>query len=300
MADSGSSRLVSVPRNMFTYWHQGWTNMPPVVEACTHSLRRNHPGWKINALDADSVIDWLQPIPIPDDKWLELPLAHRSDIIRTQLLVRYGGVWADPTVWFAGPIDRWLDDRMGSGLFVFSRPGRDRLISNWFISAQPGNPLLTRLYEELCRFWRENDFQSIGFTQRRSINLLARLLHRNLRLPQLWLTRPMIHLTRHAPYMVYHYLFAWLVRSDPECEAIWKATPRISADVPHRLIRHGLLEPMSSQIECSMNEPEPPLFKLTWKLPGDAISDHSVLGELFRREGLGPLGARLNPPAEPS
>jgi len=277
---------VSHPKYIFSYWHQGWEVIPPIVDVCLKSMSQHHRDWKIHLLDADTATDWLEPIPIPEKKWEKLPLAHRSDVIRTQLLLRNGGVWADPTVWFTGSMDKWLSARMNAGLFLFRRPGRDRLISNWFIAAQPGNPLLARLYDELCRYWRENDFETIGFTRRRGVNIVARILNRNLRLPQIWLSRPLRSLFRHAPYMVYHYLFAKVVRTDPRCAAIWAETPRESADAPHRLLRHGLLQPLTQDIERVMQSTKPPLFKLTWKLGGIEVPDNSVLAELFRRESL--------------
>ena len=249
-------------------------------------MRRHHADWKIHLLDANTASDWLEPIPVPEENWKQLPLAHRSDVIRTQLLLRHGGVWADPTLWFADSIDEWLSKRMDSGLFLFHRPGRDRLISNWFIAAEAGNPLLARFYEELCRYWRENEFETIGFTQRRAVNVLSRVLHRNLLLPQIWFSKPMIGLFHHAPYMVYHYLFARMVRTDQACATVWEATPRESADAPHRLLRRGLMAPLTPEIEQVLQVADPPLFKLTWKLADPRIPDNSLLAELFRWEGL--------------
>mgnify|MGYP005850186527 CR=1 FL=1 len=274
------------PRRIFSYWHQGFGDAPPLVQLCIMSMRRHHPSWEINLLDPKSIEVWLKQIPIPEKKWCRLPIAHRADVIRTQLLLRHGGVWADPTVWFADPIDEWLSVRMDSGFFMFHRPGRDRLISNWFIAAEAGNPLLARFYEELCRYWRENDFETIGFTERRKVNLLSRALHRNLRLPQIWFSKPMIRLFHHAPYMVYHYLFARMVRTDSACAAVWDATPRETADAPHRLLRHGLLARLTPEVKQALQVADPPLFKLTWKLGDARIPDNSVLAELFRREGL--------------
>ena len=50
---------------------------------------------------------------------------------------------------------------MDAGVFMFHRPGRDRAVSNWFIAAEPNQPLLVRLYEALCRYWRENNFRNL-------------------------------------------------------------------------------------------------------------------------------------------
>ena len=285
---------MTLPKSIFTYWHQGWDEIPPLLRVCLNSMQRHHADWKIHLLDGNTVSEWLDPIPISDENWEKLPLAHRSDLIRTQLLLRHGGVWVDPTVWFACPMDEWLNECIDSGLFMFHRPGRDRLISNWFIAAEAGNPLLARFYEELCGYWRENEFETIGFTQRRAVNFVSRVLHRNILLPQIWFSTPMIRLFRHSPYMVYHYLFAKMVRTDPACAAVWDATRRESADAPHQLLRHGLLAPLTSELEQTLRVADPPLFKLTWKLSDSGISKNSLLAELYRREGIElPLEARL-------
>ena len=99
------------PNKIFTYWHQGFDSAPPIIQACRTTFEKCNPDFELHFLDARSVREWLEPIPIPDDKWNRLSLAHRSDVIRTQLLVRYGGVWADPTVFFTRPLNDWLPGR---------------------------------------------------------------------------------------------------------------------------------------------------------------------------------------------
>ena len=240
-----------------------------------------HSGYDIHVLDAESVEAWIEPIPVPEDKFRRLRIAHQSDLIRTQLLFRHGGVWADPTVFMVRPLGEWLPQCMGSGLFLFHRPGRDRLISNWFIAAEPENVLLRRFYERLCRYWTENEFDNLEQPQSAVAEIMARVLNRNLFLPRLWLRKPMIRLLRTAPYMVYHYQFADLVAADPECREVWKQTPKVSADGPHRLLKYGLLKPASPEIRKCIDEADPPLFKLSWKRGADDVPPGSVLDYLY-------------------
>ena len=270
-------------RRIFTYWHQGEAAAPGLVELCIQQLRALHPGWEIHVLDAESVVEWVEPIPVPAEKLKKLCIAHQSDLIRTQLLIRYGGVWADPTVFLVRPLGEWLPRYMGSGLFLFHRPGRDRLISNWFIATEPGNVVLQRLYERLCRYWTENEFENLGQPQSKQAELAARVLNRNLFLPRLWLRKPLIKLLRTAPYMVYHYQFAELVARDRECRAIWDRTPKIAADGPHRLLRFGVLKPALPEVRKWIEAADPPLFKLSWKLVTDEIPAGSVMEYLYRK-----------------
>ena len=270
---------------MFSYWHQGEGAAPTLVKACIHQMRSLHPNWDVQVLDGATVEGWIDPIPVPQEKFHRLSLAHQSDLIRTQLLLRHGGVWADPTVFMVRPLDQWLPKYMDSGLFLFHRPGRDRLISNWFIGAEPGNVLLGRLYERLCRYWSENEFENLGRPQSEIAEFVARVLNRNLFLPRLWLRKPMIKLLRTAPYMVYHYQFADLVARDRACREIWRRTPKISADGPHRLLRYGLLSPLSPEVRKWIDGADPPLFKLSWKLGADEPPSGSVLEYLFASAG---------------
>ena len=268
---------------VFTYWHQGEAAAPRLVTLCIEQLRVLHPGWDIHVLDSESVVGWIEPIAVPADKLEKLSIAHQSDLIRTQLLLRHGGVWADPTVFLVRPLDQWLPKYMDSGLFLFHRPGRDRLISNWFIASEPGNILLERLYERLCRYWSENEFENLGQPQSKQAVFAARVLNRNLLLPRLWLRKPVIKLLRTAPYMVYHYQFADLVATDRQCRAIWARTPKISASGAIRLLRYGPLKPALPEVRKWIDEADPPLFKLTWKLGPDKIPPGSVLAYLYAR-----------------
>ena len=267
-------------RNLFTYWHQGFEFAPRIIDSCVRTFVHHNRGFNIHFLDSIRVKEWIDPIPIPESKWKQLRLAHQCDIIRTQLLIKYGGVWADPTVWFCKPLDEWLPQVMDAGVFMFHRPGRDRAISNWFIASEAGNPLLQRQYETLCRFWRENEFDNLDKPNSRTADLLARLLNRNLELPRLWLARPVIKLFRTAPYMVYHYMLHDLVRSEAALAEIWRQMPKLSADIPHALVHHGLFEPLDSELKGLIDSGVAPLFKLSWKRPSENVRPDSVLAYL--------------------
>lgn len=232
---------------------------------------------------------WLDPIPIPAHKWRQLTLAHQSDVIRTQLLVRYGGVWADPTVYFSQPLDHWLPERMDAGVFLFHRPGRDRAVANWFIAAEPQNLLLKRQYDRLCKYWANNDFENFNKPMRALARFATRVLNRNLELPRLWLRQPVIRLIKAYPYMVYHYMIHDLVRSDAQLRAVWDQMPKLSADIPHFPAHHGLLKPLDREIRSFIDNEKAPLFKLTWKLPSESVPPGSVLDYLLKKvESSGP------------
>lgn len=266
---------------IFSYWHQGFDNAPDIIKACVERFQKLCPDWQVVLLDSESVLEFVDLPPIPQGKWRRLELAHRSDLLRTGLLIKYGGVWADPTVWLYKPLDTWLPNVLSAGLFMFYRPGRDRVVSNWFIAAEKENRLLHRQYERLCAYWSENEFDNLDGEISLTGRLVGRILNRNLHLPRLWLRKPMIRLFRTYPYMVYHYMIFDLICSDAELRAIWDRMPKVSADIPHFPAHQGLFTPLDEETKRFIDGGEAPLFKLTWKLPGPVVPDGSILDYLL-------------------
>lgn len=87
-----------------------------------------------------------------------MSLATQSDMIRLQLLCKYGGVWADSTTLCIRPLDAWLCDCCQSGFFAFSNPGKDREMSNWFIASEKNNSLIEKMRHKFSSFFLLNDF----------------------------------------------------------------------------------------------------------------------------------------------
>ena len=106
---------------IWTYWHQGFDQAPNVVQHCLRRVKKLNSDYELHLLDKESVYQYTQRVPIPEDKWERMSLAHRSDLLRTQLLIKHGGVWMDPTVYCMKPLDEWLQDYMQTGVFFFYR-----------------------------------------------------------------------------------------------------------------------------------------------------------------------------------
>ena len=240
-----------------------------------------NPKWDVMALDEDSVRDHCPEKPVDDQIWQSLGRAHQSDLLRTQLLIEHGGVWMDPTVYCVRPLDDWLPQQMAGGVFVFQKPGRDRLISNWFIAAEPNNLLLRKLIDRLCEFWKETGSESGFSIPSVPQSLLIRALSRHHRLSRWRVRSPWRRLFSEPAYMVYHYLLCDLVLTDAEAKAIWHRVPEVSAVPPHRLQRLGLTAAVTMEGERLLAGSESPLFKLTWKnLPLDPAPD-TLLARLY-------------------
>lgn len=149
-----------MPRQVWMFWEQGVEAAPEIVRECLAAWPRVNPGWEVRVLDGAAArraaprfakLAKRCPLAIP---------AMRADLLRLELLVRYGGVWADATTLPRRPLDEWLHDWLRpSGFFCFrhsmERIGQNgRLAPNWFLASVPKNPLAVDWFNEYRRVWQ--------------------------------------------------------------------------------------------------------------------------------------------------
>ena len=138
-------------------WLQGMDNAPKLVQRCYESLNSNRKGYKINVITEENMFEYIEIPNYIVTKWKKgiISFAHFSDVIRVNLLVKYGGVWIDSTVLCT---DNLLNNRLeNSPLFVYKSIMRGSNVisaSNWFISSVPKNPILVLVQNLLYEYWK--------------------------------------------------------------------------------------------------------------------------------------------------
>lgn len=108
-------------------WFQGMENAPRMVQKCYQSLQENLTDREIILITFDNLKDYVQ-FPVFIQEKIERGIinkAHLSDLLRLELLLRYGGTWIDATVYCSG--GDIPDYMLDSELFMFQtlKPGRD-------------------------------------------------------------------------------------------------------------------------------------------------------------------------------
>jgi hypothetical protein len=252
-------------------WLQGLQNAPYVVKKCYESWIKHNPNWEITFLHEENLEEYLKLDDIIANNKHALSKEALADIVRINLLATYGGVWADSTCFCCIPLDDWLREYTQSGFFAFDRPGRDRLISSWFLASRKECYLTVRYCEVVNSYWRDNCLSSTRHA--RIVKLLTAVLNRNPSLTRLWFSVVVRKILKIYPYYWFHYLFARLVREDRLFKQIWTTTPKYSADGPHQLQFFGLLKPVSEQIKLQIDTKKEPLYKLTYKYNQDITED---------------------------
>ncbi|MEQ3626574.1 MAG: capsular polysaccharide synthesis protein [Celeribacter sp.] len=205
------------------YWQQGEAAAPELVRLCIASWRTQNPGWEIVVLDGDSAAALVDMSDLPSD----MLIRRRSNLLRMRLILAQGGVWADATTFCAQPLDDWLPLMMPAGMFVFSNPHPDRVVSTWFLAACPGHDAVRRLEAAYLAHLRAD--------------------------------------IRNPPYFAYHYVFEYLMFS-AGFRRLLRHMPRIGSVPLHRAQRY-LVGRGEGQDPERPELSGVPLHKLTWKKP---------------------------------
>ena len=105
--ENNASTGSATERPIWFCWLQGFEQAPPIVNACYSSLKRNIPDREIKVIDGQN---WREYVEMPEyivKKWEKgrIPAALFSDLLRLELLVKYGGTWIDSTVLCTGVND---------------------------------------------------------------------------------------------------------------------------------------------------------------------------------------------------
>ena len=145
---------------------------------CFDSCERPNKDWKFHVLDlkkAEVLIDRFNLFS--NATWGSMTIQAKSDVIRINLLAKYGGVWIDSTVYCNEnrPLDEWLDrdlqvfflhNHPNGGILLHSRPVPPKKFTNvpwgpkngyrfasWFIAAQTSSILIQKLKTMVNSFW---------------------------------------------------------------------------------------------------------------------------------------------------
>lgn len=146
---------------IWQYWEQGLENAPELVKVCIKSVEKYKNGNEHIILDKNNIKEYTD---IPDFIWKLnekgiIKSAHMSDIIRTYLLTKHGGVWVDATVLFTANLPKYITN---SNLFVFQNVLKNDVdglnMASYFIASKPHNIILEKTKWLLNKYWQENNF----------------------------------------------------------------------------------------------------------------------------------------------
>lgn len=144
-------------------WFQGMENAPVLVQKCYESVKNNLTDRDVVLITSENMGQY---VTFPDyiiEKWKTgvITNTHLTDLLRLELLIKYGGMWLDATVFCSEERKGIPNYFFDSELFFFQslKPGRDghcQYISSWLMSAKSHNKLLMATLALCYEYWRKN------------------------------------------------------------------------------------------------------------------------------------------------
>ncbi|MGH3329411.1 MAG: capsular polysaccharide synthesis protein [Streptomycetales bacterium] len=184
------------PPRVYVYWSQGMADAPPVVRRCHDELLSHHAPEEVVVLDETSLSRFVE-IPVDVRRKVGSNWTKLSDIIRLELLSRYGGVWIDATCLVRTRVLDVTPGLLTSGFFAFSQ--RSSWPSTWFLASEPNNYTIALWRRAQYTYWQ--------------------------------------HFDTPIDYYILHHIFEALYHLDGEFRARWDATPTLSTRPAHAFKR---------------------------------------------------------------
>lgn len=142
-------------------WLQGMENAPQVVRECYQSIQYWIHDKKIVVITADNFDEYVSFPEYIVEKWKKgiISNTHFSDLLRLELLIRYGGLWLDATTMMTGPLPEYITE---SDFFVYHNGWMDMEmidIGNWLIYSKKNYcKLLIDTRDLLYKYWKNYNY----------------------------------------------------------------------------------------------------------------------------------------------
>lgn len=147
--DIDNKKLDDNKHYVWVFWWQGLNRMPDIVKRCYKQLILTNNDYDIVFLDKNNFHEYIElPTYILSSIGKNISITHFSDILRVNLLYKYGGIWVDSTLFFLKkiPIEYFtynffsIKDNINSSMSV----ARHRW-ATFFICSKKNNAVMGKL-----------------------------------------------------------------------------------------------------------------------------------------------------------
>ena len=181
------------------YWHQGSDHLPGFCDMAVQSWRLRHPDWKIIVLSEDNYQEYVSHTDLPST-FDSLKIQIRSDIIRSAVLQRDGGVYMDISYVVLKALDDiWDKAKQNNDIYLTSLwtlpspQGHDMVVPNicLIVAPRPHNPVLATWHRSLLDYFECPSVTTQDMKQHPVLSRVSFLLDH----PALWVCK------RFSPYL---------------------------------------------------------------------------------------------------
>lgn len=135
---------------------QGEENAPKLNKSCLKSIRKFVKDKKIIILTEKNIKDYVKFPDYIQKKYKDgiISRTHFSDLLRTELLIKYWWTRIDSSVLLTDYNKEFFE----SEFFVFKSDNEYSALSSWFITSNKNNPILLATRDLLYEYWKYNDY----------------------------------------------------------------------------------------------------------------------------------------------
>lgn len=147
---------------IWTIWWQGEENAPEALKMCYNSMRQNASGHKVVVISESNLNTYIE-LPEYILKKVEeekISLIHLADIIRMNLLSKYGGMWLDATIFLTDSIPEeiwqytYYTGKLKKTKMACVSEGR---WNGTFFAGKAGNPFFSFMVEFYNQYWEKHN-----------------------------------------------------------------------------------------------------------------------------------------------
>ena len=144
-----------IPKTIWTYWNNA--ELTPVVRKCIDTWKKYNPDYTIIIITPENLEDYIdfdvKKVSFNDSA------ARESDIIRLNVLAKYGGVWCDASILMTRPFDFKTNSNhefVGYYIEHYTTKPQWPCIEGWFFATVPNGKFINA--------WRDSFMRIANFT----------------------------------------------------------------------------------------------------------------------------------------
>lgn len=162
--NQGESVIHNNSNKVWICWFQGIEEAPDIVKVCYKSMKDKLRGKEVIVITSENLREYVSFPDYIQEKWEKgiITHTHMTDLLRLELLIKYGGTWVDSTVLCTRDIGDIPNYYFDSDLFFYQtlKPGRDghpTVLSSWYMSATTNNKVLMATRYLCYEYWKKNN-----------------------------------------------------------------------------------------------------------------------------------------------
>lgn len=147
-----------IPKTIWTYWNNA--ELTPVVRKCIDTWKKYNPDYTVIIITPDNLRDYID-FDVKKVRFND-SAARESDIIRLNVLAKYGGVWCDASIMMTRPFDFKTDSShefVGYYIEHYTTKPQWPCIEGWFFATVPNGKFINAWRDS---FMKIDNFMTVG------------------------------------------------------------------------------------------------------------------------------------------